>query len=854
MNVPEWVSRIADARAGPDKSARELESTLKNHQPPVVLSITTALAERSVQATSILRGYAILRTILDRHEATIHRRWLNKSKKERRELVVEAWGTMPPSHRPDWEYMNNMSRMLQHDITPDLMNNTVDAFMWPYINQEDLTKPRSLLLFLASRGRNHPAAFAAADLEAMHIGTSLKMLGSAKLPGYTMMFTDRQDHESYGELAQIGTSSDAYTRPYVNRGLEVGQGLLILHVQKATMEFLNYCSRIILHEFSAEEIFNSPLLPAPAPSPEKDTGFASLAVMAAEAPYRLPAQLDFDRIVSLLTAKRDQAADHVWSLREDPGYFRDYAYEIHEHRIERINSESGRPNPDLEARHEAKYWTRVLWETIITDFIQLEMFSELLTQAEALRQVYKTNAASVQLEHDLPAPYMHSILRFRYFLSEAALTVSQAKLHVFQSPPWRDHYSCTVLDESNAANIIGLRHPCRLDDIQKRLHVYLAPFVAYKDRLSANHDHIDASTIEMKLFGMTTMMDGLQHLIESEPRAREMITPFIASTIGDLTVISECLHQLEIYQPWARTFDAMLTEDRDKGFRSEHRKHHEVTVDHLITAFRSCGQSLGRLGAPTTGFSYPVEERMTEENVTQLRAAESKLDTFWDRVDTAVLKALGPVKRTAIHRFLTQPRSVQRTPAWVPPKANKPASGPQILTTPFAELELNRRHLTEKPTTKEDDTRKLKNKTKTKTRGAAAQVKPQVDVQPAATEYDLPDNRPALAVDARSLKVLKTIFFTPSISATPGEIKWIDFLHAMVSVGFAPEQLYGSVWHFTPTGLEMEQSISFHEPHKEGKATGKIAYCVARRMGRRLTRKYGWDGSSFTLAEKKVVQ
>jgi hypothetical protein len=101
---------------------------------------------------------------------------------------------------------------------------------------------------------------------------------------------------------------------------------------------------------------------------------------------------------------------------------------------------------------------------------------------------------------------------------------------------------------------------------------------------------------------------------------------------------------------------------------------------------------------------------------------------------------------------------------------------------------------------------------------------------------------------------LKTIFFTPSISATPGEIKWIDFLHAMVWVGFAPEQLYGSVWHFTPTRLEMEQSISFHEPHKEGKATGKIACCVARRMGRRLTQKYGWDGSSFTLAEKMAVQ
>jgi hypothetical protein len=108
---------------------------------------------------------------------------------------------------------------------------------------------------------------------------------------------------------------------------------------------------------------------------------------------------------------------------------------------------------------------------------------------------------------------------------------------------------------------------------------------------------------------------------------------------------------------------------------------------------------------------------------------------------------------------------------------------------------------------------------------------------------------PYYPVDARAPKVFRTLFYTPSITATPGEIKWPDFLHAMASVGFAPEKLYGSVWHFRPTTLGLDRSIKFHEPHKEGKGADKIPYCTARGIGRRLNRAYGWEGSMFSLAE-----
>jgi hypothetical protein len=97
--------------------------------------------------------------------------------------------------------------------------------------------------------------------------------------------------------------------------------------------------------------------------------------------------------------------------------------------------------------------------------------------------------------------------------------------------------------------------------------------------------------------------------------------------------------------------------------------------------------------------------------------------------------------------------------------------------------------------------------------------------------------------------VFKTLFFTPSVTSTPGEVAWSDFLYAMVSMGFVPEKLYGSVWQFSPDPdkLDVDRSIQFHEPHG---ANTKILYRIARRHGRRLNRAYGWDGSSFILEEK----
>jgi hypothetical protein len=66
----------------------------------------------------------------------------------------------------------------------------------------------------------------------------------------------------------------------------------------------------------------------------------------------------------------------------------------------------------------------------------------------------------------------------------------------------------------------------------------------------------------------------------------------------------------------------------------------------------------------------------------------------------------------------------------------------------------------------------------------------------------------------------------------------------MGTTAFTVEKLYGSVWQFTPRNLDVERSIQFHEPHP----IAKIPFLVARRIGRRLNRAYGWHGQMFALA------
>jgi hypothetical protein len=814
-----------------------------------ILSISDVLATRSRRAKSIRDNFALLKAILDRHEAKIRRRWQDKKPKQRLEVLRKAWGTdMALSHRPDLEASEQDSGW-QCDTNAKLC----EAYMLPYINQEDLSKPRNLLWFMATRGRHHPSQFAAADIQAVYPKLLLGAgLYRGYLPGHVMMFTDRQDFECYGEL--LNAHEHAHAEKWLNLGLasHVSDGLILLEAQERTMSFLVACAKLILHD--VQDFLQSPKLAVSALLEDTGEGFVSLAAATISAQYLPPAQLDFDRIISLLAARRDQAANHLLSLREDPGYFRDTTSEIKEHEAENVKIEDPSAPQGLDPsnpKHQHAYWTEVLCDMITTDHMQYEMYSELHDQAQGLRQMSESFAGVIQPGRILPENYMHALLRFRFYLKESFMHITQSKLPFAGSPPWRNHYHREIVYEGAGA-YFSPKDPCRLTPIQKRLESFLTCFASFKHSTWANEEHKDDYTFRLKTIGITKIMDSLQHLIESQSEAREILTPYLAASLGSLATVTECLRQLELYQPWAATFEPMMTVERFETLRSEYDERSMLVMhkmENAYTAFNANARPgrMGRLGAPIEGrFLYPVWRRKNEQTVAILRKAESDLDQFWIELDKHLVIALRQMDETHLLRFLTQPRDLQRTPLWVEPIKAAPKT--VRLHTSFRELDLNRQLLTER--TISEDKRVVQTKAKTKTRGDTKPENLGAGAQGAETIEDgIRDAENVIAeehdiifkLNARALKVFETIFFTPSIDATPGEVAWNDFLYAMKAVGFAPEAMGGSEWHFHPETVDVKHGIVFHSPHPNP----KMPYQVARRHGRDLRRAYGWEGHMF---------
>jgi len=90
------------------------------------------------------------------------------------------------------------------------------------------------------------------------------------------------------------------------------------------LKFLVKCCELILHDFyeSGSLLSSSFLVQEPLPYlTAVSTDYLTMISMTIEEQYRRPLDLDFRKLRALIGAKRSEAEDHIWALREDPGYF-----------------------------------------------------------------------------------------------------------------------------------------------------------------------------------------------------------------------------------------------------------------------------------------------------------------------------------------------------------------------------------------------------------------------------------------------------------------------------------------------------------------------------------------------------
>jgi plasmid maintenance system killer protein len=771
--------------------------------------------KRSIQ---IFKDWELLKAILDRHEATIHKRWTKKTKNQRVKILLAGWPNMSVSHRP-----HNEAFREENEHQREASTKFREAYLWPYINLEDLSKPKTLPLFLQTRGRNTPDAFAIADQDAAHLGYVTKAIVPVFLNEYTMMFTNRKTPEKYGELLSWDDNDDAFHWLMSGKGMHPGQGLLILEIQERILRFLVDCCKCIMHDVPDLTSDKYPVQPPVVLTRETANGYDTLALMAAEAPYRLPASMDLERLESLIAAKKSATEDRIWALREDPGYFADAVLEYREHRQELLKDTRGQKHPLFTTGQEDIFWARVINNVVGKAHMQLENWSELESQVKGLRTLQDKYRDKISIEKDLPDEYLNALLKFQHYLKQSAKGVSGDLKHCAASSPPLLQFFERMPPQDPTSPMIQIRGKQDVAPDKTRSQLIWLLETLWDDGNS------------LFLIRLTNAVDELNRFIQSDPKAKAFISSYVADAISDISVISEATRQLEIYQPWAQTFEDLMVK-RKGAIQSEFA---ESTKGWGLVLKATGGpdqKKIVQLGQPEDRkFYYPVEKRRTKENVEAMRSAERNLDAFWSIVDKSMRTRFGnKLQGTALWQLLSRSNTLQRTPEWV----DKDKQATAQITKPLSDIYFDLEQRTERTVDRSSRSAKAPAEKK-KTRGVPGASATATAAAQAADEHL--DKHITYQLDPRALKVFRTLFYTPDINATPGEVAWTDFLHAMVSAGFSAQKLGGSAWQFKPLKLDVERPIQFHDPHP----SGKLAYKLARLIGRRLNHAYGWAGNMF---------
>lgn len=309
---------------------------------PRELDTKTTKAAAKHFSTAIFKDWTRLNAIVKRYEAVIQRRWMKKTIKQRRELLLKAWPGMSVTHRPDFATLRNHEKQAARQQTCDSA-----AFLWPYINLEDLQQRNILLLFINARGRNIPDRFRLADVNAAHLGEGWDrtftvadcwedycceehFIEEHDVDDLNMLFEAKHNPAKYGTVVtRYAVCLELSQFKFLRRATE---GLLSLEIQKSIYGFLLSCVKLILHDIEPSMFFLAPHKPEPAmlgnPGPND---YPSLSTYSLEALYRVPQQLDLERLEMLVNSRKASAEDHLWLLHEDPAYFMETMREWNEH-------------------------------------------------------------------------------------------------------------------------------------------------------------------------------------------------------------------------------------------------------------------------------------------------------------------------------------------------------------------------------------------------------------------------------------------------------------------------------------------------------------------------------------------
>lgn len=461
-------------------------------------------------------------------------------------------------------------------------------------------------------------------------------------------------------------------------------------------------------------------------------------------------------------------------------------------------------------------------------FISVQIWAGLVREITGLVGLKEQHYDSANIGSDdpLPEPFamaLHKLEMILFLSIQHGISVLRRMAHA--SPPLRPY--------------IRRASPNTIHDFvykpDKRPPQHIADFMLILGRICCN----DCIKRDGHFARVQHVMEKYEKFINAVPDSHEAVSSRVAQEVSNLALLSECLRQIHLFQPWAATADREMRRPhvRDALMIRATKQRAEIWP---ILQFNASGR-FRSMSAAIAKSPYPVYKKRTAAIVDSMQKTEALLDQMWH----ALLKEMEQQHAYPTHVknvLFFQGRQLQRTPDWVEPVKPIKKTALQTPTTDalvqaFGGLEI-------------DDKNKVQafptEKTKIKTRGTAGPQAPAL-IQVQETEEEVQKQVHTIHVDRRALNVFSTLFHTRSSTSNPGEVPWTEFLHAMRSAGFGMEKLQGSAWQFTPnvdndSGMSAgTRSIMFHEPHPHS----RIPFWDARRHGRRLTRAYGWSGETF---------
>lgn len=657
--------------------------------------------------------------------------------------------------------------------------------------------------------------------------------------------------ESYGELREAPIKTFQVVKGadlrLVGGVISVGDGLWALEIQDRIYRFLLDMVQKVLHDIPYGDLTGAKYsiqTEPPLPSANSlENGVVTLANTNLEALYSSPAQMDLNRLQSLLTAKSNEEEDKLWALREDPGRFSEDVVDMLAHRSEYVQDTNGKQHPIITVGTHSDWYgsdVKSFEDAISTtclsySCIKVEFWSGLVRDITALVEIKDQHCANRDIEPDapLPEPFASALYKFQFVLSHyIKKRLRYLRYVAFSSPPIRP-YVRRASPETLDRFVFGW-------DQRPPSHIFeFMTIIACLCSEYANESRGHISCVQ-------SLLEEYDIFIETFPGAQQAVSSFAAEEISQITLLSECLRQIHLFQPWEASFNEGLTMTAVQGaFEAQLDEKMREMVP--IGNFLPSAQTLS-IAADLAKRPYPVHKKGSAANVQAMRDAETLLDQLWDVWLAEMDDRIGipaHTKKVLFH----QGRQLQRTPIWVQSEPVEPTNitlpqtpSAEALVQPFGGIDIYAN--TRAPFRPAE-------KTKVKTRGTAApQDLTSNGVQTAEQEGQSPGY--TVKVDRRAIKVFSALFHTQSSKSAPREVPWNDFLHAMRSAGFWMEKLYGSVWQFAPrddnSNIHMNEdmrNILFHEPHPHS----SIPFRQARRHGRRLARAYGWTGQTFVLKQ-----